>query len=281
MQKHIAIVCNPGPEGAKSIRVAQLIGVLLSVKKIDFKIFDTSWPDDWQGFTDVWILGGDGTVNYFVNKYPAIELPLSTFKAGSGNDFHWMLYGDITVEQQVEKLLGGTVQWIDAGSCNGTLFLNGVGIGFDGAIVKDLLGKKKLAGKASYLLSILKNIIGYHEQEYSIIADEEAIVQECFMISVANGKRYGGGFAVAPRASVRDGKLDLNIVGKVAPLKRIKLLPLIEKGEHLHLPLVLYRQAAKIIIETASPVHAHLDGEYLTDKHFEIECLPKKFLFSV
>ena len=101
------------------------------------------------------------------------------------------------------------------------------------------------------------------------------------MISVANGKRYGGGFNVAPRASITDGELDLNIVGKVAPLKRIKLLPVIEKGEHLELPLVQYLQAGRVVIETANPVHAHLDGEYITDKRFEIECIPKKFLFSV
>ena len=281
MQKHIALVCNPSPEGAKAVRIAQLISVLLSVKKIEFVIFDSSWPANWDGFTNVWVIGGDGTLQYFINKYPDVVLPLSTFKAGSGNDFHWMLYGDISVEEQVEKVLKGAVQWIDAGSCNGVLFLNGVGIGFDGAIVKDLLGKKKLAGKASYLLSILKNIIGYQEQEFKINFDGETITQNCFLISAANGKRYGGGFCVAPKASLTDGKLDLNIVAKVASLKRIKLLPVIEKGEHLSLPIVQYRQASKILIETTSPLHAHLDGEYATDKRFEIECLPKRFLFSV
>ncbi len=240
-----------------------------------------AWPDDWDCFTHIWIVGGDGTLHYFINQYSTTELPLSIFRAGSGNDFHWMMYGDMTLEQQVEKVLNDKLQWVDAGMCNGRLFINGVGIGFDGAIVKDLLGKKKLAGKASYLLSILKNIIGFHEQVYDITADNEHIRQDCFMISVANGKRYGGGFSVTPKASVSDGKLDVNIVGKVPPLKRIRLLPVIEKGEHLSLPIVHYRQAGKIIIETASAVPAHLDGEYITDKRFEIECLPKKFLFSV
>ena len=278
-EKHIALVCNPACGNEKALRITNSIEILLSGMDISHKVFSSSWPEAFDGFTEVWIAGGDGTVNYFVNQYQSIQLPLAVFAGGSGNDFHWMLYGDRTIEQQVDQVLQGTPHLIDAGVCNEKMFLNGIGIGFDGAIVHDLLGKKKLAGKASYLLSILKQIVGYHERQCVLQMLTETIRQDCFMISVANGQRYGGGFHVAPNAIVTDGLLDINIVGKVSPIKRMKYLPVIEKGEHLHLDFVKYRQTDKIVIHSPAKLHAHMDGEYFQSDYFDIEILPKRFPF--
>ena len=107
----------------------------------------------------------------------------------------------------------------------------------------------------------------------------ETISQDCFMVSVANARRYGGGFHVAPKASLTDGLLDVNIVGKILAFSRMRYLPVMEKGEHLGLPFIQYRQTNKIIISSASVLYAHMDGEYLAEKNFEIEVLPKRFSF--
>lgn len=278
-EKHIALVCNPTRENEKSLRITNSIEILLSGMDVAHKTFTSSWPESFDDFTEAWIIGGDGTINWFINQYSSIQLPLALFGGGSGNDFQWMLYDDKTVEQQVEQVLQGTPQLVDAGLCNEKLFINGVGIGFDGAIVHDLLGKKKLAGKASYLLSILKHIVGYHEKPCSLQMPGETIEQDCFMISVANGKRYGGGFHVAPNAILTDGLLDINIVGKISPIRRMKYLPVIEKGQHLSLDFITYRQTNKIIIQSSTGLHAHADGEYFQSDYFEIEVLPKRFSF--
>jgi diacylglycerol kinase (ATP) len=147
--------------------------------------------------------------------------------------------------------------------------------------VNDLLGKRKVAGKASYLLAILKHIIGYAEKECVIEMNGRAVKEDCFLISIANSKRYGGGFIVAPKASLTDSKLDVNIVSRIHPLKRMKFLPVVEKGEHLSLSYVQYDQSEQVRIRTETKLHAHMDGEYLFDDLFEIKALPKKFLFSV
>ena len=266
-------------ENAKALRVTDEIAKILSDKKCPFSIFTVTWPTAWDNFTEAWIVGGDGTLNQFINQNKDFPLPMSIFKGGSGNDFHWMLYGDISVAEQVEKVLAGSTHDVDAGSCNGSLFLNGLGIGFDGAIVKDLLGKKKLAGKATYLLSILKNILKHHEERCEIEADGLTVREDCFMISVANAKRYGGGFSVAPRADVEDGLLDINIIGKINPFKRMQFLPVIERGEHLSLPFVQYNQVKDVVIKSKRPMPAHLDGEFLSAALFEVRCLKKRFSF--
>jgi diacylglycerol kinase (ATP) len=281
MSMHIALVCNPSPGNEKALHLTQAIANLLSARNVACTIFIHPWPATFPDFTDVWIMGGDGTLNIFINQYPDLNLPLSVFPGGSGNDFHWMLYGDVTPDKQVDILLQANVRKIDAGICNGKLFLNGVGIGFDGAVVHDLLGKKKLAGKASYLLSILKQLIGFSEKEAKITAKEQHIEEGIFMISVANAKRYGGGFYVAPKAKMNDGLLDTCVIGRIAPLKRIKYLPVMEKGLHLSLPFVTYFQTARVEIEFTTPVYAHVDGEYFQDTTFRIQVLPERFSFRL
>lgn len=281
LEKNIALVCNPTIENDKALKAADAVVRILKEKDIKFSIFTQYWPTSWEGFTGAWIFGGDGTLNIFINQNPEIKIPLSIFRCGSGNDFHWMLYGEDTLEQQLEKILQGKTKAVDAGVCNGQLFLNGVGIGFDGAIVKDLLGKKKLAGKASYMLSILKNLVAFREKKFNFEVNGLSIEKECFVISVANGQRYGGGFLVAPKASLYDSLLDLNIVGRVAPLKRMRLLPLLEKGLHVGESFVQYEQTASVVITTPVEAPAHLDGEFVSATRFEIACLPQRFLFSV
>ena len=279
--KRIAVVCNPTDENKKALRITDTIAKKLTAKGVDHSLFTAAWPQVLDSYTDVWIVGGDGTLNFFINQHPNVTLPLALFGGGSGNDFHWMLYGDIGVEEQVEKMLLGNSMAVDAGSCNGQLFLNGVGIGFDGAIVKDLIGKKKLAGKASYLLAILKNIVGYKEKYCELDMDGRFLAQDCFMISVANGKRYGGGFHVAPKAVLQDGLLDVNVIGKIAPLHRMKYLPVMEKGEHLELPFVKYYQSGQVVIQSKTDLPTHIDGEYVSAQRFEIGVLPNKFVFCV
>jgi diacylglycerol kinase (ATP) len=282
MEPCIGLFCNPGNENARALRLTDEVGLHLKKRGITSIPFTSSWPADLSRFTQIWIIGGDGTLNYFINQFPDVRLPLAAIPAGSANDFHWMLYGeDVKVPQLIERLLQGNTRAIDAGSCNGRLFVNGLGVGFDGAIVKDLLGKKKLAGKASYLLSVLKHIMTYQESMVSVSADGVEYRRNCLLLSVANGPRYGGDFMVAPRALPDDGLLDINFVGAIAPLQRMRYLPVIEKGAHLELPFVWYRQAAGIVVECAQELPAHLDGEYIRAARFEIRCLPKKFVFFV
>jgi YegS/Rv2252/BmrU family lipid kinase len=276
--KHIALLCNPVLE--KALRTGDEIIAFLRSREINHSVFTTYWPTVWDGFTEAWIVGGDGTLHHFINTYPNFALPLALFAGGSGNDLHWTFYGDTTVAVQVERVLHAQPRAVDAGECNGKLFLNGVGIGFDGVVVKSMLGKKKLAGKASYLLSIMKHIFLYRERTCTITFDDATThTADCLMISIANGKRYGGGFQIAPKANVTDGLLDLVVVEKIDAAQRLRYLPVIERGEHLRLPFVQYRQMGRVRITCATPLHAHLDGEYLSAATFDIRCLEKAFLF--
>ena len=103
--RNIAIVCNQLAGAGRAVSLANRIVDELSNKETSYCFFKETWPPNFTGFTDVWIIGGDGTLNYFVNQYPDINLPLVIFNGGTGNDFHWMLYGKITFEEQMQIAL--------------------------------------------------------------------------------------------------------------------------------------------------------------------------------
>ena len=273
--RNIALLTNPLLP--KAAAAAESIIAFLNEKNFEFTLFSTNWPKAWTDFTEAWIVGGDGTLNYFINHYPQFNLPIALFKGGTGNDFHWLLYGTISIEQQVEAVLNAKPKPVDAGLCNNRLFINGVGIGFDGKVVSDLAGKKKK--QASYLFTILKNIFRYKSFLCVVNTEDFHWGKKCFMISIANGKRYGGGFRVSPYSLVNDGLLDTNIVGKIHPLFRLRYLPVIKRGEHLNLPFITYVKSSMVIVKTLQQIPAHVDGEAFSATEFNIECLPGRFFF--
>jgi diacylglycerol kinase (ATP) len=245
-----------------------------------FQSFTAKLPLILDGFTDVIIMGGDGTINYVANHFKRINIPIGIIGCGTGNDFTQLLFEKKAIEQHFETALFATPQPIDIGSCNGLLFINGVGIGFDGWVVNKLLAKSLFTGKAAYYSTVISLLLFYRESNITITIDGEVYNTSLFMLSAANGKTYGGGFKVAPKASLTDGLLDVLIVKKISLFQRLRYLPVLEKGKHLDkpLPFIEYKHAKHITVKSNIDLQAHLDGEHLIAKTFEIEILPKYFM---
>ena len=279
-EKNIAIVCNSLAGSGKAVALAKRIAGELHLKNIAHTIFVAEWPADLNRFTDAWIVGGDGTINFFFNKYPGIKLPLVVFNGGTGNDVHAVLYQNKTFEEQLHIALTAFPRSIDAGKCNEKYFLNGVGIGFEGAVAKSLTGKKKRkTGKAAFMGTILRKVFFYNSKKYRAAAHEYNLEGERLLISVMNGHRAGGGFHIAPTSAIDDGLLDVVIVDKLNPLLRLRWLPVIEKGKHLGLPFIKHFRTRRLVITSDVPMDTHLDGEYYSAKRLEIEILPGRYLF--
>ena len=277
--KNIAIVCNSIAGAGKALILAEKIANGLSQKQISYTIFKENWPEYFNDFTDVWIVGGDGTLNYFINHYPDIKLPLVIFNGGTGNDFHFMLYGDRSFDEQLGLALTATPKPIDIGKCNERYFINDVGIGFEAAVAKALKGKKKRFGKTSFLIMILKKILSYHSKNYTLQSAEQDLTGRKLLVDINNGRRAGGGFHVAPEARADDGLFDVVIADALTPLQRLLNLPKIEKGKHLNLSFINYFKTKEIVVLSDSPIQYHLDGEYYDADSLKIEMLAGKLLF--
>ena len=279
VDKKIAIVCNVLAGVGRASLLAEKIAIQLASKNIGHVIFKEDWPTDFSYFTDVFIVGGDGTLNYFINQYPDIDLPLVIFNGGTGNDFHWLLYANKTLEEQIDVALNKSPKPIDIGKCNGRYFINGVGIGFEGAVAKDLTGKKKHSGKTSFLITVLKNIFTYRSKNYWIQSANELFQGKKLLVDISNGARAGGGFHIAPEAKADDGFLDIVIVDSINPLQRLMYLPVIEKGKHLKISIVHHYLTREICIASDQIIQYHMDGESFEDQKLVIEVLPAKVNF--
>ena len=278
-ERTIAILCNPLAGNGQAVALAEKIVAALRQKDISNQVFKETWPQHLSQFTDIFIVGGDGTLNYFINNYPEFRIPLVIFNGGTGNDFHWLLYGNKTFDEQLSFVLTAEPKSIDIGKCNGRFFINGVGIGFDGAIAKSLTNKKKRPGKTSFLIAIMKKIFYYRSKSYRIISAEKKEDSRKLLMGVANGRRAGGGFHIAPEAAPDDGLFDVILVDAIRPFKRLKYLPVIEKGKHMDLPFIQYFKTKKIQIECDDLMDIHLDGEYYSSDKILVEILPGKVLF--
>ena len=279
-ERNISIVCNNLAGGGRAVALGKKIARELQSRNIRNRLYVEDWPADFLRFTDVWIIGGDGTLNYFINKYSGIRLPLVIFNGGTGNDVHSILYKTKSFDEQLQIALTATPRSIDAGRCNEKYFINGVGIGFEGAVAKSLTGKKKKRpGKAAFMRAILRKVFFYSSKKYKTVSAECNVEGQSLLISVMNGHRAGGGFHIAPSSAIDDGLLDVVMVDKLHPFLRLRWLPVIEKGKHLELSFIKYFKTKKLIITSERPMDTHLDGEYYSASRLEIEMLPQKYLF--
>jgi diacylglycerol kinase (ATP) len=277
--KIVAILVNPVAGKGKAMALAEKISLALTGKGIHFSEFKSDWPKTLEGFSDAWIVGGDGTLNFFLNCYPNIQLPLVIFKGGTGNDFAWKLYGDIDFEKQLTIALSTESKMVDGGTCNGKYFINGIGIGFDGEVLRSMNAIRLFGGHLGYLLAVVKNIFSFREKQYHIHSESIDIKGKFLLVLLNNSSRTGGGFHVSPSAEINDGQLDLVLAAPLKLLKRLRYLPVIEKGKHLSLPFIQHHRFQQLTITCSEEIPAHIDGELVKATQFEISILKARYLF--
>lgn len=271
------IIINPNAGGGRSLHVLPAVEEALAEQRFSYTVFKDSLPVNLNGFTDLVIMGGDGTIHQTINHFVEINIPIIILPTGTGNDFSWKLSGRKDSLDILKEAIYKTPIQTDAGICNGRIFLNGVGIGFDGEVV-NRLGVKKSLGFLSYLLAVLKTIFYYKESLIHVESNEIKKESRYLMISVANGSRYGGGFVVAPQAIINDGVLDLVLVEALPVLQRLRYLPLMKKGGHVSKWFAKCHTIEKVIITSQHVLPAHVDGEVLQSNRFEISILKGKYL---
>jgi diacylglycerol kinase (ATP) len=277
--RKVALLVNTKAGKGLAAAIAAAVCQQLENARIATTLYADNWPSSLEAYTDAWIFGGDGTLNYFINRYPSATVALSVFKAGTGNDFASILYGHRSVSDQVDFVLQCPPRPVDAGSCNEKLFLGSVGIGFDGAVLQRMHQIRKIGGHAGYLLEVVRQIVVFRERSFRIHSRKLLFDQPLLLVMVHNSSRTGGGFLVSPLSSVNDGLLDLITCQPLSVWKRLKYLPAIQKGRHLSLPFVQHHTGESFTIECATELPAQCDGELMVASRFTFHVLKDRFLF--
>jgi YegS/Rv2252/BmrU family lipid kinase len=276
----IVLLINPLAKKNKIQQIAAAINEILSKREIPFASITEHWPAEINNFKEVWLIGGDGTLNYFLNFYNEILIPIAIFKGGTGNDFALKLYGPISINTQINKVLTAEIKKVDAAECNGKKFINGVGIGFDGEVLKSINSIRLLGGHLGYLWIVIRKIFSFKERHFQIQFDAGNLSEKFLLVMITNSTTTGGGFIVSPEAKIDDGRLNMVLCRALPVLKRLKYLSVIEKGKHLNKDFILHKIVSNVVIECEEETLAQIDGELICAKTFDIKVLPGQYLFK-
>lgn len=232
-----------------------------------------------KGFKHIIGVGGDGTLNEV--SRPLINnknITLGIIPAGTGNDFIQILgFPNRFGEKEWDIFFRAETIEMDAGSCNEKLFLNGMGLGFDAQVAAENYvepGKVKKGGKNKYIWHIVKTLLFFKEKKMTVITGNNKHETDCFINTIANGRRFAGGFFLTPEAIANDELLDVCMIRKLSLFQRLGILLKVPKGSHITDSKVSYYKTPGLKLEFPEKVPFHVDGELFFSEIFDVRVIP-------
>ncbi len=224
-----------------------------------------------DGYKTVVAVGGDGTIHEVINGLMAVESKkrprLGIVPVGSGNDFAGTMGIPRDSETAMRKVFSGTSRKIDVASVldnsgRKEYWMNTLGMGFDSAVNFHSREVPVFQGFMIYFLAVFRTIVeNYRPFQITGTIDGEPIEQKTLMFTVANGRREGGGFLLAPDALQDDGLLNYTLVDVISRPKMLMAIPNFLKGTHSSLNYVKTGTFKKITLKSDNPLWIHADGE--------------------
>jgi YegS/Rv2252/BmrU family lipid kinase len=233
-------------------------------------------------------VGGDGTASLVTDALmhlgPAEPPILGVLPAGSGSDFVRTFGFSQRLEESVRHLRGDDTYAIDVGVIEGAWgrrhFLNVADVGVLGATVQTAERMSRRWGLLRYKLAFWRCLPGFPRGHIDLRTEHRSYEGDAITVVLANGQYFGAGVNIAPRATLVDGLLDVQVfaVSKVRiPLLYRKAM----RGLHLADPGVIRHRAARIRLDTPAPWPVEVDGDYLGDTPISVSVLPGALRFKI
>lgn len=235
-----------------------------------------------EGYGVIVAVGGDGTVHEVLNGIMARPEPrpaLGLIPTGSGNDTRRTLGIPEDIAEATLTLISGTRRRFDIGRCNGTYFNNSFAAGLDARVTAKAVEYKTTTGRSGLwlyftaLIHVLLNELYAHRVLISWDG-EEPVEDTILALAATIGPTYGGGFKITPDAVPDDGLLEVCIIDPLSLPQALMRLPFVVFGKHTRMKVVRMSRRRTVVIESADPMPAQLDGEVMVDRRFEVEIVP-------
>lgn len=271
--KYIFIV---NPESAKG-NAMKIIGNIEKVCKqehIEYEVCYTLAQGDAtrlaQSYKDeeniIYAVGGDGTLSEVLNGVVGTKNRIGIIPAGSGNDFY-----------RTVKELGKTEIESDVGVINGKYFLNIACVGIDAEVANNvpLMKKKNVKVKNLYTASILYTFTHFKFKQIHFKSQEKDEKGNFTILSICNGRYYGGGYNISPKASLDDNYFEVYYINKLRLPSIINLLLKLKKGKLEQDKRTNHFKTNNITVTSEEPIRFNVDGETIENTKFEIKIIPK------
>lgn len=232
-----------------------------------------------SGAEEVISVGGDGTHHETVNgllsarRAKPIFFPITV---GSGSD----LQRAVGAVSLAEQFLDYRVEQVDVGLCKtrsgSRFFINIADFGVGGHVVAAVnRTTKSWGGFLTFLVKTLQVSLRYSSKRMRVYFDSGIEEGEYFNVVVANGQFFGAGMHIAPYANMQDDAFDLLLIQSMSPLKGVRFLASIYRGNHLLDKEVRFLRTRKVSATAFGTVLIDLDGEEGGQLPASFEIFPK------
>lgn len=293
------VVVNPKSRNGATGRSWQRVERALRDALGDLEVERTRGPRDAErvareavgaGAERLLVAGGDGTASEVVagllgaglgNRVALGFLPL-----GTGGDLSRTLGTPRDLQATLAAIATGRERQLDAGRLryqradddrtHETHFVNVASGGLSG-FVDRLVNQtpKILGGTASFLVGTLRALAAWRNVAARVRVDGVPLHEGPLVLATAaNGRYFGGGMHVAPRARPDDGLLDAVVVPGLPKARLLARMPWLYRGTHLELPEVAFAQGRVIEIEPDVPWELDVDGEPFAARGARFEAVP-------
>lgn len=292
MSRKLIFLVNPisGTKGKDQLK--NLIARKTNAAGLPYEIMDTDITARYyavrkkimnEGFTDVVVCGGDGSVNQVVHALADLDVQFGIVPMGSGNGLALAAGIPKSSEKALDVVFTGVARLTDAFMVNRQFACMLCGLGFD-AQVAHQFAKQPKRGLATYASLTTRNFFSAGSYLFKIEANKLTFTTDAFFLSIANSNQFGNNFTIAPKAVLSDGLLDVVIVKKIAkPLLLLSVMKQVLAGKlkrienSLRSP-VIYFQTQELTISNVGHAPMHIDGEPRdTPAKLHIKVMPEFF----
>ena len=207
--------------------------------------------------------GGDGTVNEVASALAFQDVALGVVPAGSGNGLARELGVSLDPQAALATALSGIDRRIDIGEIGGRRFINVAGVGL-AASVAHLFSRLAGRGLRNYIQATLSEVLSYEPRTYVVEMEGVSHEHRALTLEIANGRQYGNGALVAPRAKLDDGRFDVVIVEPMSLLRLAWGTGRLFRGTLDRDRRVRTRTATSVTISSDEAMPYHVDGEPVT-----------------
>lgn len=275
--RKILYLVNPISGTSKKDGIKKLVERETAAQGIPFEMAATNAAGDYdflkekivkENFTDIVIIGGDGTVNQVTNAFRDLDISFGIIPVGSGNGLARAACIPVKPQQSLALVFAGTAKYVDAFLINNQYSCMLSGIGFDAQVAHDFATASS-RGLMMYTQQSIVNYFKAHPYQFEIVLDNFSFFSDAFFISIANSNQFGNNFTIAPKAEINDGLLDIVVVQKMnkaklpfAILKQVrgnnKLTQLVDDMTQKN---IVYFQTDSLTIKNLKHAPLHIDGE--------------------
>lgn len=264
---------NPSARNGKAAEDLQLIKKTLDGQ--DVEIYAVTDIDDYVSVIDkiqpediVYIVGGDGTLNRFINDSTNLRIlgDIFFYSAGTGNDFKHDVDPDnslyrIRLNDYIRNLPTVTVGGVNY------KFVNGIGFGIDGYCCEEG-DRQRAAGRQdiNYSAIAVKGcLFRFKPYGADITVDGETRhYDKVWLAPTMFGKYYGGGMKVAPEQDRNNPQHTVTnvVIHGTGRLKTLIRFTKIFSGEHTkYTDMVDIRTGHEVRVVFDRPCALQIDGE--------------------